>query len=139
MRCNDDAYTETVFQPTDKVLCHRTMDRVKIRGRLVKGNDTWSHREDSRNGDEPLLSPTQIVGEFCNEVRGPYFGEGFHRCCPGSLRRHPEVERPEHHIVEHSRGEELVVGTLEDDTHLFPEITPLTTGDRTAAHPDIPL
>ncbi|KJL43879.1 hypothetical protein RS82_01255 [Microbacterium trichothecenolyticum] len=86
---------------------------VEIRGRLVEHEERRPHREGARDR-EPLASAArQAVGVVASafpqaDPAEGLLGAGEHHC-----HRHPEILRPERHLVEERAGDELRVRVLE--------------------------
>lgn len=94
---------------------------VEVGGGLVEREDFGPHGEHSGDADAAALSVTEVMRRAVGGVCHFHLAEGLSRPGLGFLRRQVLVEGSEGDVVEHAKGEELVVGVLEYEADLVPQ------------------
>ena len=113
--------------------------RIEAGRRLVEHEHLGVHRQDRRQGNALPLAEAQAMRHPPLEARHAYRLERPLDAAVDLGLRHPHVQRPERHVLEHGRAEQLVVGVLEHEAHLGPDPAHRRAVDHGVADADRPM
>jgi hypothetical protein len=102
--------------------------RVERCGRLVEQDDVRPQRQNRGYCRALLFTARQLEGRAIGEVRDLHGRQSLVAAFADLIRGEAQLQRPERHVVENRRAEELYVGVLEDEADLAVESERLLPG-----------